>query len=176
MADVANVGPSAGQTPVPRTSWDPDMLYIHLSTQIEQLKGHLGDLRTADLLTLQAAFAAAEKAVDRAMVAQEKAVLAALEADQRTTSLLQATDQKLSDMQSKYTEGHLHQLNDSAKRSVEERTHFVSVDAYNAAHAPLVKDVEDLKLSRERDRGKQLATTAAVGVIFAIISLAMRFL
>lgn len=176
MADVANVGPSAAGIPVPRTAWDPDMLYIHLSKQVEDLKGHLGDLRTADLLTLQAAFAAAEKAVDRAMQAQEKAVLAALEADQRTTSLLQATDQKLSDMQQKYTEGHLNQLNDSARRTVEERSHFVSQEAYQAAHAPLVKDIEDLKLSRERDRGKQLATTAAVGIIFAVISLAMRFL
>lgn len=175
MADVANVGPSAQSIPVINSEWPPDILYIHLSGKIEELKAHIGDLRTADLLTLQAAFAAAEKAVDRAMQAQEKAVLAALEADQRTTALLQQTDQKMADMQTRYTEGHLHQLNDSAKRTQEERLHFVSVEAYNAAHAPLVKDIEDLKLSRERDRGRQQAQIAIVGFIFAVITIALRF-
>lgn len=176
MADVANVGPSATSIPVPNATWDPDMLYIHLSKQVEDLKGHLGDLRTADLLALQAAFVAAEKAVATAMASQEKAVEAALEADKRTSDLIQKTNVELRDLQAKYTENHLNQLNDAAKRSAQERAHFVSNDAYLAAHEPLVRDVEDLKLSRERDRGRQTAQTAMIGAVFAIISLAIRFL
>lgn len=187
MPDAVSVGPVAQSVPVPTTEWPAELLYLHLLAKIEDLKSHLGDLRTADQIALTAALHAAEKAVQTAFVAQEKAILAALEADKRTGAVVERTNDELRelqtkysielrDLQTKYTENHLSQLTDAAKRSTEERSHFVSNEAYVAAHAPLVRDIEDLKLSRERDRGKQAAQTAIVGVVFAIISLAMRFL
>lgn len=187
MADVANVGPQAQSIPVPHNDWPPDVLYIHLSGKIEDLKGHIGDLRTADLLALQAAFVAAKEAVQTAFISQEKAILAALEADKRTSEVVQRTNDELRELQTKYTaelqnlqtrytENHLNQLNDAARRSAEERAHFVSVEAYNAAHGPLVQDIESLKLSRERDRGRQQAQVAIVGFIFAAITIALRFI
>lgn len=187
VPDAVSVGPVAQSVPVPSAEWPVELLYVHLLAKIEDLKSHLGDLRTADQIALQAALTAAKEAVQTAFIAQEKAILAALEADKRTGEVIERTNDELRelqaryvselrDLQTKYTENHLAQLNDSAKRSQEERAHFVSVEAYNAAHAPLVQDIESLKLSRERDRGKQAAQVAIVGVIFALVSLAMRFL
>lgn len=187
VPDAVSVGPVAQSVPVPAAEWPVELLYVHLLAKIEDLKSHLGDLRTADQIALQAALTAAKEAVQTAFIAQEKAIIAALEADKRTSEIVERTNDELRDLQAKYTaelrdvqtkytENHLSQLNESAKRSAEERAHFVSNDAYVAAHAPLVKDVEDLKLSRERDRGRQQAQVAILGFIFAVITVALRFI
>lgn len=69
----SGIGPTATVIPVPSESWPPDLLYIHFAAKVEELKSHLGDLRTADAKAVEAALRAAEKAVDAALAAAEKA-------------------------------------------------------------------------------------------------------
>lgn len=187
MPDAVSVGPVAQSVPVPTSEWPVELLYVHLLAKIEDLKSHLGDLRTADQIALSAALTAQKEAVQTAFVAQEKAILAALEADKRTSEIVERTNDELRelqtkytielrDLQTKYTENHLNQLAAAASRSAEERTHFVGVEAYAAAHTPLVNDVADLKLSRERDRGRQQAQVAILGFAFAVITVVLRFI
>lgn len=187
MADVANVGPSAQAIPVAHSEWPPDVLYIHLLAKIEDLKAHMGDLRTSDLLALQAAFLSAEKAVDTALVASEKQYAAALTAQEKAVSAALASAEKAVSAalaaQEKATDKYEREVKEWRAASNEWRdamndreAKFISQDAYDAAHGPVVRDVEDLKLSREHDRGRQQAQVAIIAFVFMAITVALRFL
>lgn len=176
MADVANVGPSPQSIPVIHSDWPPDVLYVHLQGKIEDLKAHLGDLRTSDLLALQAAFVAAEKAVDTALTAAEKAVGAALAAQEKAVSAALASAEKATDKYEREVERWRANSNEwRAAMDDRERT-FLPVDAYNAAHNPLLEDVAELKKSRDQNQGRQMAMTVFMGVAFAVITVALRFI
>lgn len=175
MADVANVGPSPQSIPVIHSEWPPDVLYVHLQGKIEDLKAHLGDLRTSDLLALQAAFVAAEKAVDTALTAAEKAVGAALAAQEKAVSAALASAEKATDKYEREVERWRANSNEWRSAMDDREKNFLSIDAYTAAHGPLAADVADLKKTRDQNQGRQMAMTVFMGVAFAIITVVLRF-
>lgn len=187
MADVANVGPSGAAIPVIQGEWPPDVLYIHLSRQIEDLKGHLGDLRTSDLLALQAAFVAAEKAVDTALTAAEKAVGAALVQQEKAVSAALAAQEKATDKYEREVERWRANSNEWRAAMDDRENKFVQVETFDARLSGLTGQIEnvrvttetaiaDLRRSRDLAVGRQTAATAIIGLVFAAITIALRFL
>lgn len=187
MADVANVGPSAQSIPVPNSDWPPDMLYVHLSSRIEDLKSHLGDLRTSDLLALQAAFVAAEKSRDLALSAQEKAVQAALVAQEKAVQAALAAAEKATDKYEREVKEWRVASNEWRDAMNDRETRFVNADTFTSEMTGMSNQIEnvrstmeiavaDLRRSRDLAVGRQTAATALIGLIFAAITIALRFL
>lgn len=187
MADVANVGPSAQAIPVIHSEWPPDVLYVHLLAKVEDLKAHMGDLRTSDLLALQAAFVAAEKAVDTALIAQEKAVTAALAAQDKAVSAAFAAQEKATDKYEREVERWRHNSNEWRDAMDDREVKFVQAETFDARLGGLASQIAgvrettevaiaDLRRSRDLAVGRQTAATALIGLVFAAITIALRFL
>lgn len=176
MADVANVGPSPQAIPVLQGEWPPDILYVHMAAKVEDLKAHLGDLRTSDLLALQAAFVAAEKAVDTALVAQEKAVNAALAAQEKAVSAALAAQEKATDKYEREVKEWRMASNEWRDAMDDRESRFVQTDTFDARLLGIDGRLADLTRSRDLAVGRQAAQTAIIGVVFAAITIALRFL
>lgn len=187
MADVANVGPSAQSIPVIHSEWPPDVLYVHLQGKIEDLKAHMGDLRTSDLLALQAAFVAAEKSRDLALESAEKAVNAALAAQEKAVGAALAAAEKATDKYEREVERWRAASNEWRDAMDDREVKFVQTETFDARLGGLGSQIEnvratteialaDLRRSRDLAVGRQTAATAIIGVIFAAITIALRFL
>ncbi|MDP9144500.1 MAG: hypothetical protein M3N43_07365 [Actinomycetota bacterium] len=155
-----SVGPSATPIPVPNTEMSSEMLYIHISGKLEDFKSHMGDLRTADQLALQAALAAAEKAVDKALASAEKSS-DKYEADVERWRLAN---------------------NEWRAAMIDRESRFVTEDAFdarlngiNTRFDQTDKKLDDLTRSRDLNQGRQMAVTAFIGLAFAAITVALRF-
>lgn len=161
MTDAIAVGPSGAPVPVPQKDWPPDLLYIHLSSKIEDLKSHMGDLRTADNIALAAALNAAEKAVAAALAAQEKAT------DKYEREI---REWRLVSNEWRAT------LSDRDKRFAEQGTLDAQISGVDQRIAALDNKIDDLTRSRDLAIGRQTATTALIGIVFAAITIALRFI
>lgn len=170
------VGPTAAVIPVSAQSWSADHLYIHFAGKIEDLKSSLGDLRAADAKAIEAALIAQQQAVAAALVAAEKAVTTALASAEKAVSAALAAQEKATDKYEREVERWRANSNEWRDAMDDRERKFVGSDAYLAAHTPLVMDIADLKSSRDREKGRQVATTAFVGFAFAIITVVLRFL
>lgn len=137
-----------------RAHWTADLLKVHVDEKIEDLRRAMADLRQSDQTAVSAALAAAEKAVDKALVAAEKAVDKA----ESNNQLWRAASNEWRDA-----------MDDRERK-------FLSVEAYDAAHRAVAADIADLKKSRDQAVGRQAATTALIGAVFAIITVALRFI
>lgn len=168
-------GPTAAVIPVSSEEWSSDHLYIHLSGKIEDLKASLGDLRSADAKAIDAALAAQEKAVATALVAAEKAVITALASAEKAVSAALAAQEKATDKYEREVERWRANSNEWRSAMDDRERAFLSIDAYNAAHTPLMEDIADLKKTRDQNQGRQMAMTVFMGVAFAILTVALRF-
>lgn len=172
MPEGIAVGPTGAAVPVPQKDWPPDLLYIHLSSKIEDLKSHMGDLRTADNIALAAALNAAEKAVSAALNAQEKATE---KYEREIREWRQASNEwrgALQDRDIRFVEqstldariAGMNQRADGLDSKIDQR--FEALDG----------KIDDLTRSRDLSLGRQTALTALIGVIFAAITIALRFI
>lgn len=155
------VGPSATTIPVGRESWTTEHLYLHLTGKIEDLKSSLGDLRTADHLALQAALAAAKEAVAAALTAVKEANDKYEREVKEWRMNANEWRSAMDDREEKFVQkDHFH----AAIRSLESQVHQMD------------GKLDDLTRSRDLAAGRQTAQTAIVGFIFAVITVALRFL
>ena len=161
MTEGIAVGPTGAAVPVPQKDWPPDLLYIHLSSKIEDLKSHMGDLRTADNIALAAALNAAEKAVAAALASQEKAT----EKYEREIKEWRAASNEWRGA-----------LSDRDVRFVEQTTLDAQIKGVNQQLDALDSKIDDLTRSRDLALGRQAATTALIGIVFAAITIALRFI
>lgn len=193
-------GPTAAVIPVSSEEWSSDHLYIHLSGKIEDLKASLGDLRSADAKAIDAALAAQEKAVATALVAAEKAVITALASAEKAVSAALAAQEKATDKYEREVERWRANSNEWRQAMLDRERTYLQIDSYNAAHDPLIKDVADIKQSRDRSIGLsatvdaqakeisdlqefknkalgRMAAQTGIGTALAVaISIALRFL
>lgn len=181
------VGPSAAVIPVSSESWSADHLYIHLSGKIEDLKGSLGDLRQADAKAIDAALAAQEKAVATALVAAEKAVITALASAEKAVSAALAAQEKATDKYEREVERWRANSNEWRSAMDDRETKFVQAETFDARLSAVAAMIEnqrvtteiglaDLRRSRDLAVGRQTAATALIGLIFAAITIALRFI
>jgi hypothetical protein len=96
-----------------------------------------------------------------------------------TVELAEMRDRHLAEMRAleqKYNEVHFLQLNENAKRTIEERGHFVSVEAYAPFRDQILKFINATG-GQERGSDRTIAyLVTAVSVLVALASLAVALL
>jgi hypothetical protein len=89
---------------------------------------------------------------------------------------LRATDQRAIELVQKYNDSHFLQLNENAKRTIEERSHFVSVEAFEPFREQTNKQL-NVKYGEDTGTSQAIAwVIAGSGVLFGLVGIGIAVL
>lgn len=177
---TGSIPSGSGQTASDPSGWSVDTLKDYIERLIHEHDRRFEQRFIAQEKAVQAALASASMAVDKALSSAEKAN-DKYEADvERWRQANNEWRAAMLDRETKFvTNDTYNAAHIGLVTKVDDLTHsqakLVSFDTFTARIESLDSKIDDLTKSRDLNQGRQMAMTAMIGLAFAAITVALRF-
>lgn len=177
---TGSIPSGSGQTASDPSGWSVDTLKDYMERLVHEHDRRFEQRFSAQEKAVEAALNAASLAVEKALASAEKATTK-YEADvERWRQANNEWRAAMLDRETKFlTNDAYHAAHTSLVAKVDDLIHsqirYVNVDTFIARIDAMDSKVDDLTRSRDLNQGRQIAMTAAIGVVFAALTIALRF-